>query len=281
MSETRKRSSRFERSAERDRVVLNERDVEIILAAYSHRWLSREQLRHLVALPNVGRTNDRLRKLWNAGLLQRLRAGTVGFGLQPIYAADLASVELIAAHSGISEEQVRLRIREDARASAILLPHDLEVNDLRIALTLAIRSRPDLGLDLWHNAAECFDAYAPGAALRPDGYFRVWSADLLHAYFVEVDRGTTDLSRWQQKVARYRDYRESGRYTEVYGLQRFRVLVTAPAPGRLAHLRSATRAVTDRGFWFALTHEVLEHPDPDCPIWPPVVREERRGLLEG
>jgi|GEM_PF-1337003 len=273
------RRKRFIRTAHPEGLVLTDRDAAVVWACWEHRWLTREQLQRLLPLPGVGRTNDRLRRLYDHGYLDRIRAGTVGAGLQPVYLAGEAAVPLIAARTEGTEAEIRERLREDRRASAVLLPHDLQVNDLRIALTGAIDESPALDLDLWLHAQECHDPYAPGRSLRPDGYFRFWHEDLLHAFFLEVDRGTTPLPRWKQKVERYLDYREGGHYTARYGLQRFRVLVTALTPLRLAHLREATQALTGRSFWFTLTAAVIRDPSPERPLWQPVGQDTPRALV--
>jgi hypothetical protein len=216
-----------------------------------------------------------LRKLYDARFLDRLQVGTVGAGLQPVYLAGDAAVPLLSAELDLPPETVREWIRADAKASEALLPHDLMVNDVRIALTSAIEGRPDLSVDEWLNPRQCYDTYAPGRSLRPDGYFRFFSGDLLHSFFLEVDRGTVSLPRWRAKVERYLEYRE-GAYEARHGLTRFRILVTTPSHGRLESLLSATRSLTDRVFWFALTEDVLERSLADA-IWR-AISGERKAL---
>jgi Replication-relaxation len=271
------RQCRYARRAAPPPLVLTPRDLAIIVACWEHRWLTRLQLQALLGTPGVTRMNQRLRRLYDHGYLERRRTGTVGGGLQPIYLAGRQSTPFLAAQMDRPEAAIRERLREDARASAVMLPHDLQVNDLRIALTAAIRRRGEL--DGWLNAAECFDPFAPNHSLRPDGYFRFWRDPVLYAFFLEVDRGTASLGRWQAKVARYLDYRESGAYTRRYELSRFRVLTTAPSPARLAHLVAATRERTDRGFWFALTEAVLKDDALEAPIWQSVNEPAPRAFL--
>jgi len=274
------RVSRFLRRERQSTLVLTPRDEAIILACWDHRWLTRDQIRARVPLPGVGRSNDRLRRLYDAGFLDRLRAGTVGSGLQPVYVVGEAAIPVIAAQTGLPERVVRARIREDAGASAVLLPHDLQVNDLRLALTQALAANPEVTLDLWLNAAECLDPYSSQHALRPDGYFRFWHRDVLSAFFVELDRGTTSLARWRTKCERYVEYREGGHYTARYGLTRFRVLTTVPSLQRLAQLRRTTALVSARSFWFAELDEVLGASDPMRPVWQTVGTDGLRPLID-
>lgn len=274
------RRSRFARRPRPDALVFTARDAAILLVCFEHRWLTRPQLQRLAGVPGVTRMNQRLRQLYDHGYLDRLRAGTVGAGLQPVYLAGPSAVPLLARETGLPASEIRERLREDARAGPVLLPHDLEVNEVRIALAEGIGRHQGLRLDLWLNARESFDAYTPGRALRPDGYFRFWHGDILHACFLEVDRGTANLTRWKEKAARYREYREGGFYVARYELQRFRVLATAPTLPRLEHLRAATAAITERGFWFALTGEVVADPNPARALWWTVGGSGRRALIE-
>lgn len=258
---------RFQRDSRGAGMVLTARDVEIVVHCFEHQWLSRAQLQRLVGVAGVTRMNQRLRQLYDHQFLGRMRAGTIGAGLQPVYLAGEAAVPLLAERTGLTEAEVRAHLREDARASAALLPHDLQVNDVRIALTHAIHSGAHLRLDCWRNARDAFDAYNAGRALRPDGYFRFWEGDLLHSYFLEVDRGTANLTRWRAKVERYLDYLDNGFYTARHGLKRFRVMVTAPSPSRLHHLMRATAEVTSRNFCFALTDDVSAVRQLRQPLW--------------
>lgn len=273
------RRSRFQPDPTHRPFVLTERDQEVALTCWSYRWLTRQQLQRVLPLPGAGRTNDRLRKLFDAEILTRVRVGTVGAGLQPVYTAGEAAVPLIARATGLAEGRIRARLREDRRASAVLLPHDLQSNDLRIALTGALALREDLQLAVWQNAGEAFDAYAPGRSLRPDGYLQVRQGEFLHAFFVEVDRGTAGLASWAAKVARYVEYKQGGHYTRRHGLQKFRVLTATTSDRRLSELRAATLRVTDRAFWFARTDELLTDAAPDRTVWRAVGHEGLRVLL--
>src|SRR5437870_860688 len=140
---------RFQRDSRGAGLVLTARDAEIVNHCFDHQWLSRAQLQRLVGVAGVTRMNQRLRQLYDHQYLARIRAGTIGAGLQPVYLAGEAAVPLVAARAGLSEAEVRARLREDARASATLLPHDLQVNDVRISPTQAIQAGAHLQLDCW------------------------------------------------------------------------------------------------------------------------------------
>lgn len=274
------RRRRFERDPSPPGLVLTPRDAAIILACYEHQWLTREQLQRITGIGGITRMNQRLRQLYDHGYLHRIRAGTVGAGLQPVYSVGDKSGPLLGAETERPIPEIREHLREDARASALLLPHDLQVNDVRIALTAAIRNDPHLRLDCWLNTRESYDAYASGRALRPDAYFRFWQEDLLHAFYLEIDRGTTNLVRWATKIDRYVQYRDGGFYAARFGLQRFRVLTVAASPERLSNLKKTTERLAQRSFWFALTNEVIADATFHQPIWWRVGERVQRTLVQ-
>jgi len=69
-------------------------------------------------------------------------------------------------------------------------------------------------------------------AILPDATFTL--AD--HRYFVEVDRGTTNLASWAEKVRAYEVYRRSPKLAARYQIDSFTVLVVAPAANRLQRI---------------------------------------------
>jgi len=271
--------SRYVRRPNPPRIVLTERDERLILTTYSFRWATRQQLQAIALPAGVTRANLRLRALFDSRFLDRLAIGTVGAGLQPVYLAGEAAVPLIASRFGIAELSVRERLRDAARCSATMLGHDLRVNDERVGLTRVLGAA-GADLECWLNAAECFDAYEARRCLRPDGFAQFVAHRTRYACFQETDRGTVSLDRWAAKVAGYVRYRDSGAFTNRYGLTRFRVLVTAPSNARISHLVEATCTHTDRGFWFALSDEVVGLPDLLQPIWRTLTHAELQPLVK-
>jgi hypothetical protein len=63
-------------------------------------------------------------------------------------------------------------------------------------------------------------------------------------YFVEVDRGTTNLNSWSEKVRAYEAYRRSPKLQARYQTDAFTVLVVAPAPKRLQRIAEEVIKVT-------------------------------------
>ncbi len=65
-----------------------------------------------------------------------------------------------------------------------------------------------------------------------------------HRYFVEIDRGTTNLDSWAEKVKAYEAYRRSPKLQARYTTDSFTVLVVAPALNRLQRIAEEVMKVT-------------------------------------
>ena len=276
------RRPRFSRSSDPPMLVLTPRDEQVVFDCWRYRWLTRQHLQLLTGTPGIRRLNDRLRRLYDHGYVERLRVGTVGAGLQPLYLVGPVGASLVAVEFELAEAVVRERVRENLRASAMLLPHDLSVNDVMIALHSAFQRDPDIDPLLWLNSRDCYDAYAPGRSLRPDAYFQVLEGGRrVHSCFLEVDRGTVGLEKWREKVKRYQEYRDGGFYTHRYGegLTRFRVLTLSTTAARLDSLKEATRRIADRGFWFGQTGSLVQDADPRRAFWWKVDGTEAASLV--
>jgi hypothetical protein len=97
--------------------------------------------------------------------------------------------------------------------------------------------------------------------------------------FVELDRGTETLGRFQGKVRAYIHLTTTDGYRKAFGRTFFRVLVVAPSATRIEHLRTITAAITDRIFWFT-TIERLSVEGPLANIWLRPLGPERHSLTE-
>jgi hypothetical protein len=97
--------------------------------------------------------------------------------------------------------------------------------------------------------------------------------------FVEVDRGTMPNDRFKRKVEAYFAYDVSGRYTERYKSQRFRVLVITQTPERLTNLKETTAQVAQRNCWFTILAEIGQR-GPLAAVWQTIGREAKTRLIE-
>jgi Replication-relaxation len=73
---------------------------------------------------------------------------------------------------------------------------------------------------------------AEDVAILPDATFTLNDG----RYFIEIDRGTTNLESWAEKVRAYEAYRRSPRLLARYATGAFTVLVVAPTENRLKRI---------------------------------------------
>ncbi len=171
--------------------------------------------------------------------------------------------------------------RPQEKLSPFFLAHALAVNDVRIAFTLAARTHDDHQLATWLSAEEAKDRFFFGSSwqtLTPDAFLRYRIGRHVLAAFLEVDRGTMPNRRFKEKVERYFAYDVSGRFAERHKGQRFRVLVVARSPARLANLKETTAQVAQRNCWFTTLADLRTHGSLAA-IWQAVGWEEKSPLF--
>jgi len=86
------------------------------------------------------------------------------------------------------------------------------------------------------------------------------------AAFIEIDLGAEAPSVWRKKVQAYLGYATGGQSTREYGSAQFRVLVITNSMERLASLRTATVALTEKIFWFT-TFASIDHDGFWSAVW--------------
>jgi hypothetical protein len=168
------------------------------------------------------------------------------------------------------------------------IEHQLKLNDLRIALTLAARARGDRIEDWtpdWTLKARNDFVIDPDTDKRypvvPDAYFvyKDGETELKSHFFVELDRATMENRRFAEKIKAYIEYGRTGRFTDRYDAKTFRVLTVVPSMRRLRNLKATTEATGGKGrFWFtdfsALTPEAILGE-----VWHIATQEGKASLL--
>jgi len=276
--ETGKRLSKYRRLENAVPHVLTDRDMAIIAAVADYQLLSRSQIQRLLGFGTVTRINFRLQKLFHHGYLRRHFLPTLKGSSQAIYTLDRVGLPVAAERLG---KDVKDLWHPKTTLHPFFLNHQLAVNDVRISFELAARAHDDHQLVQWLPEEECYDRFYFGnrwRSLTPDAFLRYRVGNQVLSAFIEVDRGTMPNRRFQEKVERYFAYDVSGRYNERYKGQRFRVLVVANSPARLANLKQTAAQVAQRYCWFS-TLPALRELGLQASIWEVVGREGRGPLL--
>lgn len=234
---------RHKRTKDFQRMVLQARDIGIILAVYENRFLRRDQIEKLF-FKTTPTCNQRLQKLYQHKFLDRLYQ-PVDFGTsQAVYALDSVGAEVVAAKIGVGKGQINWTRRHN-QIEHLFMAHTLAVAELHIGLELALRIREekDVKLLFWKREGllpreKIQDPENPEKKLSviPDAFFGIETERGKLFFFVEVDMGTETLDRFRTKIVAYREYWKTGAFSNRYTYRNFRVLTVTNGVQRLNNL---------------------------------------------
>ncbi len=280
---------------------LTHRDKDIIRAIYRFRLLSAHQIEAWLfhsAKRHSKQTvcQRRLQLLYHHGFIDRLPSPVVlGEGRQPyVYVLDTKGADVIAAETGEDRAVIGWRPQQNQVGFAFV-HHTLAINDVRLVLSRL----SELGhwqLTTWIDEADFRSAAyqdrvpyrmrgARVTRILPDAYFQLQlpHQDQPAHFFLEVDQGTMDNSRWQDKMKAYAQFRQSGLSEKLYGTRHFRLLAVVSSEQRLQNLKRATEKVGgDRYFWFT-TQSAFDIWQPEklpTHLWDIAAQETTQPLFD-
>lgn len=190
-----------------------------------------------MCFPSLSRARKRLLQLWQHGYLKRIiRPIRLGEGSSMyLYLPSKRALRLISSDSAVGNK--------NNRVSSLFTYHTLDINNFRICLELAARNLNDISLVSWKQGKELLmkasikeKGIIKQIPIIPDAYFVLKQGERAFNYFLEMDRGTTDLKRialkwrgylniWQDKIAQSK-----------FGLRSFRVLFVTTSDIRLSNM---------------------------------------------
>lgn len=269
---------------------LTERDVEILKAVHDYRVLRGDQIQTLF-FGCQSTASYRLSRLYQHGFLDRHFLPTLGgLASSPIlYTLGKRGTDVLRQVLDCGTEGIMRRLG-GKELSPMFLEHVLAINDVRIAVTVAARENGYV-LETWLDDAQLKADYdrvtivtANGrkreVSLIPDSYFVLQVPHGRACFFLEVDRGTMTVSRFQDKVKAYMAYIASGQYERRYGTRSLRVLTAALGPSRVARLATASGQVESRRmFWFTTLKEITIQTVLNSPIWLTMENETMQRLI--
>lgn len=172
----------------------------------------------------------------------------------------------------LAEAAAALRWRRKPRWST--LAHDLQINDFRIAVTLAAQASPVFKLMQWISEYELSQKIKTYG--RMDGFFRLRRPSATCpgqteelAILPEIDMATHPLERFvKRKVKPALSFVGSKKYEQTFGVSYGTCFVITTGQGRLAHLKAKTEEAGGRGrFYFTTLDQVTEATALTEPIW--------------
>jgi hypothetical protein len=255
---------------ERQKIILQDRDRHLLTELAVMRVIDREQAKCVADFHSTTRVNSRLLLLTRTGLLRRFFLGTTGGARKALYTlsrkgSDLVQMPYRGPRRGSDETLV----------ADFFATHQLWINHLYCILKYQPIPVADARFVRWLSFSEPVDT---GAALIPDGYVEVATPTKALTMFLEVDLGHESRAVWQRKVQAYLRYAVSGNFAKQFRQPQFRTLVIANSPRRMASLRTATAALSDKIFWFA-TFDAVNRDGFWSPIWQRPVEDRNQSLL--
>ena len=297
------RAKVYQRPEEPPRMRITDRDVEVLKVVEAFRFVSGEQIERLVFIKGEKgerektRCPARLRKMFDNGLLGRVRWPFHAVTLPMIYYLEKEGADFLALRLGVEREQVTAITKSEKRPvisrSLLFLAHTLAINDFRIDVTLAAE-RNGWEPVRWLNEYEVGRDYAEieyqrkrkRQAVQPDGYFVIGEGGSQAHCFLEMDMETTPSRRWAPKVLGLYQYRLRGRYTERFGTKNLRILCVTPSVSRKTLLIEWTKEVIPEKwqplFWFTTQDKVRVESVLTEPVWDIVGNSEgqKRPIFE-
>jgi len=296
-----KRHSRIKRTPEDFRVSIMPRDLKVVKEVLDDGFLTTKQIQALFFGSSTSAIR-RLQKLWNRGYLKR--SYPVAFPAMAVYSPARKGINLLVERGVIEPDEVTWQSQHN-RARSNKMQHELDANEIKVALTLSVKKREDVELILFDKGGAYWDRvkdpqsdakeeYIP---IRPDRFLYMRTEEGYVAFFVEVDRGTKPLSRFGRKIRGYREYYFSGGFFKKYGEEGkriedypFRVLTTALSEERRNNLvEQAIKEGSLQMCWFGVFSEVIANPlgkvwvrgSEYKEVWEKIPSKERERVLGG
>jgi hypothetical protein len=234
------------------RIILTDRDQQLIEHLYRFRLLNRDQIMALARFNSLTRANTRLAKLVNAKLLARKQAPVAPGhgGAQALYHLAPGSAAVLKVDPGAVLAQSRQGARWDLRQ----MEHIITANQVIVDFLSAANRLPETQALAFRTEPELRRSFL-GKPFVPDGWFAWVDQGKRFNCFIEVDLSHEGLTQWRKKVLDYLAYAESGLHQEIFSFKSFRVLILAGSERRLANLRK-TSEHADRLFLFAQLGEI-------------------------
>jgi hypothetical protein len=227
------------------KTAITERDRAVLAEVNRFGVMTREQLVRLKLFSSKTRANARLKGLADARYLQARRQPLPVGGPRFVYLPGPLLVE------------AKDTARRFVDVSDLFLAHQLGLVDIRLAF------EQQVALTHWLSEKELATL---SLGLVPDAYLEYAVRDLTFCAFVEYDRGTETLGRFQRKAKAYADLAFSGKFERILKRRFFRVFVVTGSTKRLATLSTAVARTTTRIFWLTTLTE-LSSLGPLASIW--------------
>lgn len=219
---------------------LTQRESEVVQLLGSHRYLSRNQIERFLLTevsPNsLNTTSWRiLSSLAKRNLVEQSRRGVGGPGGGSTRLGYFLTARGYKLARSINRD---LPARRSPGPGTFLLPHALMAAEVALAFRKAAESHPGHALLQWECDWQAAQRLGP-TALVPDAHFVYATENYELDALLEVDLGTEGTRFYGQKIARYLDLYQSGKWRDKFPAWPV-VLTVTETPIRAESLQRAT-----------------------------------------
>ena len=300
-SRQRKNQPRNKRAENPPKMVLQNRDRQVLTGVYRFRFLNSQQIEALffnTSSKPRGLQPACLRRLYlmyHNGFLDRISLPVVmGEGREAeVYALDELGAVEVGLILGIDRPAVQWQPKSN-KVKPLFLNHSLSISDTWVIVS-SLAGDGYLELVKTMTETELKSAEMKnkvpyvmrGARMERkivDAYFAIQFAhkDSVYHFMYEDDQGTETKEVWQSKIKAHLHFRNSGLSEKHYGTRNYRLLTKTVNQRRLQNLKKWTEeAGGGRFFWFT-TKDELDIWNPTTflnPIWQIATDEGRHGLV--
>lgn len=281
-----KRQRRDQRAKIPRPMVLTERDKQVIKAVCDYRVLRQDQLQRLF-FTSKNTCQRVLQRLYQHKFLHRVFLPVTTGSPPTLYCVDKEGVQLLSTEFGYGDLKWYPTAKD---IKPLFIDHVSSINDVRIAVTLAAQKH-GYSLKTWLTDNELKADYdyvqietrygRKKVAVIPDSYFVLETPHGKAHFFIELDRRTESIEKFQHKVQAYLAYWDSRAYEKRYNTKALRVLTVTIGQERLNHLKAVTEKVDKRNwFWFGLLSELNADSVLSAPIWQRAGQDGLYTLIE-
>lgn len=271
-----------------------ERDSQILLTLYKHRFLSISQIQK-VHFPSLQTAYRRMRILREAGYIKSFSVPNID---ESIFLVAQKGINSVAKSLGVNTEELKWTETKAKPKDYYFMRHFLAINDFRIILKQACDNStvkllgfiPDYygkktgrhGVSKYIKDIIC-DIVSEQNEIShtPDGVFALEKNGKAALFFLEIDRGTEVVSNANKGVLKsirfYLSYLLEGKYQRyskdfnVNSFKGFRSLYVTTSDRRLQNIRQASESIKipqkAKRFHWITTFNQLEDNDIFEPIW--------------
>ena len=275
------------------RVILQERDVEVLVAVYRFGCMLRSQIEDRY-FGSLQRTNSRLLKLVRAKYLVRIPIPlpsqiSTAASLQAAYMLGPGGSVVVAGAGGIDPAVIRRQLRHGTQS---YLTHTVQIVDFCSQLEREVREHSSISVEGVYPERIARHEYEvrekqlgqSGSGnwrleiFKPDLVFVLSSLDLDSLGFaVEVDLGHTSATAILKTLDIHSRYREAGLFLKRYKAAYSRTLVITTSDIRCNNLTEIFRKEGATLFWFSTFADAADHGVLG-PIWREPGSSERKQL---